>query len=265
MNKELTALECAIIVLITMVIVGFWVLLLFQTQDASQFARTSVFAMVGLTFVVLCVLWSLVIESHVYKKRNAAWLHVIEKTQGVYFYGYPVADCLCSNMAAELRWHHIGDFSRTLGFIVLYALRNDKKSALLYTRRVETTPLGYNDTIIRFYYKGAWWQFSLNRPLNDARRLKRVILNDEKSALMDKGYRSFDFWIMPLEWRLGIGRCAKSDRSFFYPDINYMEKDVLGPSYKNIVREEIARTVQIWHWCERNSLHLEKMPQHVAA
>lgn len=267
MNKELTALEYAIIVLTTMVIVGFWIwiALVFWRQDTMQFAKVCVMIMAAITFAVLCALWSLAIESHVHEKRRAAWMHVIDKTRGVYFYGYPLSDCLCSNVATELCRHRVGDFSRTLGFIVLCALKDDKKNALMYTRRVESTPghPEYNDSIIRFYYKGECWQFSLNRPLNDARRLTRVRLGSKKSSLLNKGYRSFDFWIMPREWRLGIGRCADPKKAFFYPDINYA--DMFGPDYKNLVQNNIEKALRTWRWCESNSLRLDRLPQHVAA
>ena len=267
MDKELTTLERAIIALVTIGIIGLWiwVLLVFRIQNASQFTKTCIFVVMGLTFVVLCVLWFFVIDGYAHKKRREAWMYILEKTQGVYFYGYPVADCLCSNVAAELRWNHVGDFSRTLGFVVLYTLRNDKKNALLYIRRVENTPdrPEHDDAFVCFHYGGKYWQFNLNQPLNDAQCLTRVSVNNEEKSLTEKGYLGFDFWMMPLEWRIRIDRCADPGKSFFCPDINYTEEDGLSHNYKNLVQKNIMRAIRIWYRCERSGSCVDETPQRV--
>ncbi|MDO5451856.1 MAG: hypothetical protein Q4F56_02095 [Candidatus Saccharibacteria bacterium] len=262
--KELAFWERALIGFISVLIVSFWIwTLLWWPSERSEFSKTVVLVVVAITVAVLCALWYLMIEDHAYKKRRAALEHVLRKTQKVYFYGYPVADCLRSNVAGELHRRRIGDFNRALGLTVLCALKDDKKDAMLYTRWLEDDSgrPGHYDAIICFHHGGNNWRFDLDQPLNSERRLTRYVYGG-KSSLIAAGYRSLYFWIMPAEKRLRIGKCSDPDRSFFPPDANYTN---LGRSeYENLVQNNVNHAIRVWRWHESENFQSERIPQHVA-
>lgn len=165
------------------------------------------------------------------KRRRDALAYLVEKTDSVYFYGKKVSQCLKEGTVYSLGTAGIGDYSKAMGSLVLYALHLagnlDARLEYKYLAANEVVPERYS-VYVRFRHNGRYWLLRLR-----GRRLDEVNFHRDTHADLN-GFSTMEYFDLPKHQRFLLGNCTDPSRSYLQPDHNY----------QNLSVDELKRAVE---------------------
>ena len=156
------------------------------------------------------------------RKRQAALEYLLKAVDRMYFYGRPVAKCLEKGVVWELNWEELGDFTRPMGYLVLYALgaKGSGNAQIHWVERydLEMKRHHYSAHVV-FDYCGRQWMLDLRGQRLDGFSFKR-----HKSS-EDSDFASYGYWDIDRRDRYLAENCTDPERSKLTPDFYYREME----------------------------------------
>lgn len=232
-NRERTALA---VFMVALVLFCIWLL---TGPLAGTLFRVIAVIMLA---IVMGFLVMIVYEDYKHRKWLNARDHLREATREIYFYGYPVTECLDMGVVGGLAQYGVGDFAMQMGTLVLYALRNQmgplhskerakQAEPVMYwqeTTRSTLFPWELNSTetpeehtkylaLVEFDYGGWRWRYNVW-----AHSLE-VGLVRAKHSKKRANYTKWDYWDVPRASRYAIENCTDPERSWIAPGVYYAD------------------------------------------
>lgn len=227
---------------ILVAIIAAFVIYILATSDLNL---SNMLPVIILLVVVAIYLLADIRSVYKEKKLQKTKDFLVKCTSKVYFYGYPLSECIKNGAIMQLSFEGVGDFVLPVAELMLYAIRDEdqEEEPVIYIgdppriidSRLENGP---RKVYVNFEFGGQYWLYRV-----DSFELDRTSLRPAFSSRLDAAYLERSYWDVYPYLRKHIEKCTSPETSNLDPEVRLL--DCPEEEYTDTVKQTIRHHLPI--------------------